>query len=55
MMDFPNIVSAELRNGDVLRNYSDISKANKLLDWYPKVPLRQGIERTIQYFTSQKK
>jgi len=28
----------------------DISKARKVLNWVPKVPLREGILRTIPYF-----
>ena len=30
----------------------DISLAKKHLDWTPKVPLEEGIERTISYFRS---
>jgi dTDP-glucose 4,6-dehydratase len=28
----------------------DITKARKLLDWEPRVPLAEGLERTIEYF-----
>jgi len=28
----------------------DITKARKLLDWEPKVPLAEGLQRTIDYF-----
>jgi UDP-glucuronate decarboxylase len=28
----------------------DISKAQELLDWRPKVPLRDGLGQTIAYF-----
>ena len=28
----------------------DISLANKLLDWNPKVHLEEGVSRTIPYF-----
>ncbi len=30
----------------------DISKANKILGWEPRVPIRQGLENTIDYFRS---
>jgi dTDP-glucose 4,6-dehydratase len=30
----------------------DISKARRVLGWEPKVPLDQGLERTIAYFRS---
>ena len=36
--------------GDVQRNYSDISKAKKLLQWSPKVELKVGLTKTIEYF-----
>jgi nucleoside-diphosphate-sugar epimerase len=28
----------------------DITKARKLLDWEPKVPLEEGLQKTIDYF-----
>jgi UDP-glucuronate decarboxylase len=28
----------------------DISRANELLDWQPLTPLKQGLQRTIEYF-----
>jgi dTDP-glucose 4,6-dehydratase len=28
----------------------DITKAKKILGWEPKVPLEQGLARTIEYF-----
>ncbi|MGZ5494043.1 MAG: SDR family NAD-dependent epimerase/dehydratase, partial [Thermoanaerobaculia bacterium] len=30
----------------------DITKAKLLLGWEPKVPLEQGLRRTIEYFRS---
>ncbi len=38
------------RIGDVARNFSDISKAATLLKWQPKMDIRQGLEKTIDYF-----
>ncbi len=38
------------RQGDVMRNYSDISKANRVLGWEPGVDLVEGLERTFEYF-----
>ncbi|TIP97289.1 MAG: SDR family NAD-dependent epimerase/dehydratase, partial [Mesorhizobium sp.] len=29
----------------------DISRAKAVLDWSPKVPLKQGLMQTISYFT----
>lgn len=36
--------------GDVQRNYSDISKARKFLKWTPKIELKVGLVKTIEYF-----
>ena len=38
------------RKGDMKRNYSDTSKAEKVLGWRSRVSLEDGISRTIRYF-----
>jgi len=38
------------RPGEVVRNYSDVSKARARLGFEPRVSLDDGIERTIEYF-----
>ncbi|MFC1816374.1 NAD-dependent epimerase/dehydratase family protein [Thermodesulfobacteriota bacterium] len=38
------------RIGDVKRNYSDTSKAKRLLDWQPTISLEDGLKKTIAYF-----
>ena len=43
-----------LPKDDPLRRKPDISKAKKLLDWEPKVRLKEGLERTIRYFRDEK-
>ncbi|MDH5681901.1 MAG: GDP-mannose 4,6-dehydratase [Spirochaetota bacterium] len=43
----------ESRLGDVMRNYSDISKARKILGYEPIYPLEKGLSKTIQYFTGE--
>ena len=40
------------RFGDVAENYSDISKANLVLSWQPRVDLQEGIEKTCGYFVN---
>ena len=35
---------------DPVRRRPDISRARELLDWEPRVSLRQGLQRTIDYF-----
>ena len=38
------------RQGDVKRNYSDISKAARMLGWSPGFALKEGLEKTLEYF-----
>ena len=46
----PEIRFGEKRDGDVMRNYSDTSKAQQHLGWLARVPLEDGLRRTIKYF-----
>lgn len=41
------------RPGDVMRNYSDISKAIKYLGFKPEYDLAEGLELTFNYFKKQ--
>jgi UDP-glucose 4-epimerase len=41
------------RLGDVMRNYSDISKAKKYLGFKPEYDLAEGLELTFNYFKKQ--
>jgi len=42
--------NTEKRLGDVMRNYSDVSKARKLLGWAAKTNLEDGLKKTVGYF-----
>jgi UDP-glucuronate decarboxylase len=44
------IVFAPLPSDDPARRCPDITLAAAMLDWQPKVPLREGLARTIAYF-----
>ena len=44
------LVRAELPSDDPRQRQPDIQKAKTLLDWRPKIQLREGIERTVIYF-----
>src|SRR5262249_39675213 len=44
------IVRAKLPADDPSRRCPDIGLACEALDWTPRVPLREGLERTIAYF-----
>ncbi|WP_434782183.1 NAD-dependent epimerase/dehydratase family protein [Ferrovum myxofaciens] len=47
-----NVVArhGEWRVGDVKRNFSDTSKAEKMLDWKPLVPRQVGLKKTFDWF-----
>lgn len=38
---------------DPRRRKPDITRAIKYLNWYPKVPLKEGLKRTIEYFKQE--
>lgn len=46
------IVCKELPSDDPVRRRPDISEATEKLNWQPKVDLRQGLMKTIEYFDS---
>jgi nucleoside-diphosphate-sugar epimerase len=41
------------RAGDVRHSLADLSRAQEELGYEPSVPLREGLERTIEYFRSE--
>ena len=41
----------EPRQGDVQRNFSDTSKAARLLGWRSETNLQEGLQRTVDWFT----
>lgn len=53
-LEFPTPVNGERRTGDMLRNYSDTTKANTVLGWQPSVGFDDGLQRTLEYFTSNR-
>jgi UDP-glucose 4-epimerase len=40
------------RLGDVKRNFADTTKAKNMLGWECRMPLENGIEKTVDYFIS---
>lgn len=44
------IVSRPLPQDDPMQRCPDISLARETLDWQPRIPLKIGLERTIEYF-----
>ncbi|MDH4028330.1 MAG: GDP-mannose 4,6-dehydratase [Nitrospirota bacterium] len=47
------IVYGEERLGDVKRNFSDISKARKILGFSPDIDLDKGLQNTFEYFRTR--
>lgn len=47
-----SVIHGERLVGDVMRNYSDTSKAMKMLGWTAEYGLRRGIEKTVDFFIS---
>jgi len=45
-----NIIYKELPEDDPAQRKPDISLARRLLGWDPKIPLEEGLEKTIKYF-----
>jgi nucleoside-diphosphate-sugar epimerase len=41
----PEIKQLPMPPGDVKRTYADINKAQELLDWAPKTPINEGLEK----------
>jgi len=50
----PTIVYARPRIGDVRRNYSNITKARKILGYNPLYDLEYGLKQTLNYFLERK-
>jgi len=44
------LVRQPLPVDDPIRRRPDASKARKLLDWHPRVPVEEGLRATIEYF-----
>jgi len=45
-----NYINGEVRQGDVARNYSDTSKAAKMLNWTCETQLDDGLRKTVAFF-----
>jgi len=46
----PKVIHGEKRQGDVMRNYSDTSKAKRSLEWETQTSLEQGLRLTVGWF-----
>lgn len=52
--NFVNLTYAEERAGEVKRNFSDISKARRILGWEPKWDIEKGLKATVEWFIDAK-
>jgi UDP-glucose 4-epimerase len=43
------------RTGDIRRNYSDTTKAQKFLGWEIQIKLNQGLKQTVDWFIIQER
>lgn len=64
IIEFANLIKSEVGSNseivhkaavedDPQRRRPDISLAKKVLDWQPKVALKQGLAKTIDYFRKE--
>jgi len=44
---------ADARAGEVLRSFSDISKARRILGWEPKWSVEEGLAATVDWFIGE--
>jgi UDP-glucose 4-epimerase len=51
-IDNNNVSYGDKRVGDVMRNYSDTSKAQRMLGWSASTDLQKGLSNTIDWFLS---
>lgn len=49
------IEHAGRRAGEIIKNYSSIAKARRILGWSPQIPLEQGLAETVAWFEAEAK
>ena len=52
-VDRPDVINGSFRQGDVARNFSDTSKAEKMLGWQSVVSLEDGLSQTVRFFLNK--
>jgi len=46
-------VNADPRPTDIRHGYADITKAKKILGFHPKLPLKEGLIKLVNWYTKQ--
>jgi UDP-glucose 4-epimerase len=49
----PRITHGQPRLGDVRRNFSDTTKARRVLGWESSIDLEEGISRVVEWFSNE--
>jgi UDP-glucuronate 4-epimerase len=44
----------EFQPGDVSVTYADITKAKRMLKYHPKVKMKEGIQRSVEWYKRAK-
>ncbi len=50
----PEIRHGDRMKGEIQRNFSDVSKAKRVLGWEPTTELREGLATTLDWFLAQR-
>ena len=51
---YPQYGTFKLRKFEILKLYPNIKKANKVINWRPKISFRKGLRSTIKYYNERK-
>ena len=50
---YPQFGKIKLRKDEILKLYPNIKKANKKINWKPKILFEKGLKSTIKYYNEQ--
>ena len=50
---YPQYGTFKLRKSEILKLYPSIKKANKKINWKPKISFEKGLKSTIKYYNEQ--
>ncbi len=52
--EVPDVRHGEARKGEIKKNYADITKIKKELGFKPSVPVKEGVNKTMDWYVKQK-
>ena len=50
---YPQFGKIKLRKDEILKLYSNIKKAEKKINWRPKILFKKGLKSTIKFYNEQ--